>query len=408
VLVGAHSCILVECDTHGRIVPRLKSHNDERECDIGLARKPHGTKCAKVPGRKRFPATLRVESGLTVSSTAMMVDELCSGYESHTTASAASASSAPAVNGDSPEVVVVSSSPTMIRRSQSLPTSTTTADTILSTSQSTDRGEERFVVPHAKSEEQYVDRFGFITEHKEGQPRDSSSRSNNNNNAGNNKNRNNSKKEQKLAEQEIEREVRRVQKWTVMIDHWPALSVHRRKLIRRRLRKGLPDASIRQRVWPILLQLNERQPLLMAPPPPRGENGHAAASAAAADNDSIINNSNNNNHMSYGRLWRNNDNLQVQDIIERDIHRTFPKHSMFTSRSTDDAAVNGPHGQPVAAALDDEHDGQASLRRVLRAYSAYDTEIGYCQGMNFIAAVRTAYLIVLRIRPSITPFRIAP
>jgi Rab-GTPase-TBC domain len=309
----------------------------------------------------------------------MMVDELCSGYESHTTASASA--SAAAVNGDSPELVVVSSSPPVtmiIRRSQSLPTSTTTADTILSTSQSTDRGEERFVVPHAKSEEQYVDRFGFITEHKEGQQRNSSSRSNNNE-ANNKNNNNNTKKEQKLAEKETNREACRVQKWTVMLDHWPALSVHRRKLIRRRLRKGLPDASMRQRVWPILLQLNERQPL--APPPPR-ENGHAAA-----DNGNSNNNSN--NPMSYGRLWRNNDNLQVQDIIERDIHRTFPKHSMFTSRSTDEATGNG-HGQPVVAALDDEHDGQASLRRVLRAYSAYDTEIGYCQGMNFIAAVRTA------------------
>ena len=31
--------------------------------------------------------------------------------------------------------------------------------------------------------------------------------------------------------------------------------------------------------------------------------------------------------------------------------------------------------------------GQASLRRVLRAYSVYDSKVGYCQGMNFIAAM---------------------
>jgi hypothetical protein len=31
--------------------------------------------------------------------------------------------------------------------------------------------------------------------------------------------------------------------------------------------------------------------------------------------------------------------------------------------------------------------GQAKLRRVLRAYSIYDREVGYCQGMNFIAAM---------------------
>ena len=31
--------------------------------------------------------------------------------------------------------------------------------------------------------------------------------------------------------------------------------------------------------------------------------------------------------------------------------------------------------------------GQAKLRRVLRAYSAFDTDVGYCQGMNFIAGM---------------------
>ncbi len=34
-----------------------------------------------------------------------------------------------------------------------------------------------------------------------------------------------------------------------------------------------------------------------------------------------------------------------------------------------------------------EEGGQAILRRVLRAYSLYDPEVGYCQGMNFIAGM---------------------
>ncbi|KAL3763418.1 hypothetical protein ACHAWU_001991 [Discostella pseudostelligera] len=36
--------------------------------------------------------------------------------------------------------------------------------------------------------------------------------------------------------------------------------------------------------------------------------------------------------------------------------------------------------------------GQNSLRRVLRAYSLYDTEVGYCQGMNYIAAMFLTFL----------------
>ena len=35
----------------------------------------------------------------------------------------------------------------------------------------------------------------------------------------------------------------------------------------------------------------------------------------------------------------------------------------------------------------DGEGGQSRLRRVLKAYSLYDREIGYCQGMNFIAAM---------------------
>ena len=37
-------------------------------------------------------------------------------------------------------------------------------------------------------------------------------------------------------------------------------------------------------------------------------------------------------------------------------------------------------------------EGQGALRRVLRAYSLYDTEVGYCQGMNFIAAMFLTFL----------------
>ena len=36
--------------------------------------------------------------------------------------------------------------------------------------------------------------------------------------------------------------------------------------------------------------------------------------------------------------------------------------------------------------------GQFSLRRVLRAYAMYDSEVGYCQGMNFIAATFLTFL----------------
>jgi hypothetical protein len=60
----------------------------------------------------------------------------------------------------------------------------------------------------------------------------------------------------------------------------------------------------------------------------------------------------------------------VADLIEADVLRTFPTHVEFQ-------ATGGPD----------------RLRRVLRALALSDVELGYCQSLNFIAAV---FIMVLR------------
>jgi hypothetical protein len=55
---------------------------------------------------------------------------------------------------------------------------------------------------------------------------------------------------------------------------------------------------------------------------------------------------------------------EAQADIEKDLARTFPRHRRFASLS-----------------------GQRSLGRVLRAYAAFDVDVGYCQGMSFVAAL---------------------
>ncbi|CAH2100292.1 unnamed protein product [Euphydryas editha] len=52
-------------------------------------------------------------------------------------------------------------------------------------------------------------------------------------------------------------------------------------------------------------------------------------------------------------------------VIQRDIARTFPAHDFFRE----------------AGGL-----GQDSLLRMARAYAVYDVEVGYCQGLSFLAA----------------------
>ncbi|XP_049782057.1 rab GTPase-activating protein 1-like [Schistocerca cancellata] len=54
-----------------------------------------------------------------------------------------------------------------------------------------------------------------------------------------------------------------------------------------------------------------------------------------------------------------------ETVIQRDINRTFPAHDFFKE----------------AGGL-----GQDSLYRISKAYAVYDTEVGYCQGLSFLAA----------------------
>lgn len=60
----------------------------------------------------------------------------------------------------------------------------------------------------------------------------------------------------------------------------------------------------------------------------------------------------------------------IDDVISRDINRTFPKHPLF-------AAKGGI--------------GQTALQRMLAAYARLDPAVGYCQGMGFLAAVFLSY-----------------
>lgn len=58
------------------------------------------------------------------------------------------------------------------------------------------------------------------------------------------------------------------------------------------------------------------------------------------------------------------------DIV-RDINRTFPKHKLYT---------------------DKQGLGQQQLWNVLRAYSVFNAEVGYCQGMGFICGLLLMYM----------------
>ena len=56
----------------------------------------------------------------------------------------------------------------------------------------------------------------------------------------------------------------------------------------------------------------------------------------------------------------------TQGVMQRDLHRTLPNHSMFR---------------------DSETGGQAKLQRILSAYAVRDPDCGYVQGMGFIVSM---------------------
>ena len=214
-----------------------------------------------------------------------------------------------------------------------------------------------------------------------------------------------------IPELEMERRLKlekvREQKWQKMLQKWSRHHNSKTKKnsdkLKRRIRKGIPN-DLRGRAWSMLADV----PIKMQQNPNRYEQLVWSKEIPSQD---------------------------TRDVIERDIHRTFPRHALFIEdrrNSYLSVESNGENeitglaekllqvdvyanrvfncGNDAKTVVDDNADvtstsskllgdellrakgGQASLRRVLRAYSLYDTDVGYCQGMNFIAATLITFM----------------
>ncbi|KAK1876956.1 TBC1 domain family member 10B [Dissostichus eleginoides] len=121
-------------------------------------------------------------------------------------------------------------------------------------------------------------------------------------------------------------------KWLDMFYHWDKWVKHRFQKVKLRCRKGIPS-SLRSKAWQLL---SNSQELLDANPG------------------------------KFEELEREPGEAKWLDIIEKDLHRQFPFHEMFAAR--------GGHGQQ-------------DLYRILKAYTIYRPEEGYCQAQAPVAAV---------------------
>lgn len=123
----------------------------------------------------------------------------------------------------------------------------------------------------------------------------------------------------------------RIEKWHLMLARWEKYVTSKKNVLKRRCRKGIPHV-LRGRVWFLLAkcqELKDRYP----------ENFYSQITARETDPPCMLD-------------------------IRKDIDRTFPQHVYFRFQG-----------------------GQQVLLNLLRSYALFDPDIGYCQGMGYLAGV---------------------
>uniref|UniRef100_A0A3Q3QCW0 USP6 N-terminal-like protein n=1 Tax=Monopterus albus TaxID=43700 RepID=A0A3Q3QCW0_MONAL len=139
-----------------------------------------------------------------------------------------------------------------------------------------------------------------------------------------------------LEEKQKQQEIERVEKWLKMVKNWDKYK-NSEKLMKR-VYKGIP-LQLRGQAWALLLDIAKVKE---------------------------------ENKGKYEKMKQQARNLSTEiKQIDLDVNRTFRKHIMFMDRF----GVK-----------------QQALFHVLAAYSVYNTEVSYCQGMSQIAAILLMYL----------------
>jgi hypothetical protein len=205
---------------------------------------------------------------------------------------------------------------------------------------------------------------------------------------------------------ETKREQRMEKQWNTMMQSWQ-YTRRRRKRLLRHLRRGIPD-SMRGTVWALLGNVSQKIKDSSQNYEDLVRKSLESAGHASSTQDGVP-------RMRSESLVNSTSWMVAQDTIERDIHRTYPRHVLFheeagSSDEEDNELLMALNDDEVGSILDelcgknggqtalneknyqDATGGQAALRRVLRAYSVYDRDVGYCQGMNFIAGMFLTFM----------------
>lgn len=141
---------------------------------------------------------------------------------------------------------------------------------------------------------------------------------------------------QKTGSQKVNIEVEREKKWVKMLGNWDTSAT--KEKLHRRIYKGIPN-SLRIKVWCKLMDVNK------------------VKSANPGKFQEML---------KLAKLW----STDVRQI-DSDVNRQFREHQFYRERYS---------------------EKQCSLFNVLCAYSMYNSEVGYCQGMSGLAGVLLMYM----------------
>ncbi|KAF9804897.1 hypothetical protein SFRURICE_007800 [Spodoptera frugiperda] len=141
---------------------------------------------------------------------------------------------------------------------------------------------------------------------------------------------------QKTGPQKVNIEVEREKKWVKMLTNWDSPTT--KEKLHRRIYKGIPN-SLRIKVWCKLMDVNKIK------------------SANPGKFQEML---------KLAKLW----STDVRQI-DSDVNRQFREHQFYRERYS---------------------EKQCSLFNVLCAYSMYNSEVGYCQGMSGLAGVLLMYM----------------
>ena len=169
-------------------------------------------------------------------------------------------------------------------------------------------------------------------------------------------------------------ERKRESKWRRMLDHWEAFRTKEPAVLKRRIRKGIPN-SVRSRAWWTLSGAAEHR-----------DQAGVTYAQLLAQVETIFDPQ---TTVTAESLRRPREHAHTRahpyhiwdSVIAVDLERTFPNHTLFRIAAESSEAEARTSARTLSA-----------LQRILRAYGVHNPTVGYTQGMNFLAGMFLTYM----------------